>query len=93
MRAFLGGRGQVQWPDLGRINDVRTYLIRVTSSLEAFRQSWAAQLIQDRQKAKEGEQEQARKVALILRKKTCSMRLSAEMRPRLRNLSTKGLVR
>ena len=67
MRGLLKGQGQIGWPDQARINAIRLYIMKVTSSLETYRQSWAAQVIQDEAKAEEQDQIQSQKALIILR--------------------------
>ena len=38
MRGFRNGQGQIKWPNQGRITDVRNYIVKVSSSLEGYRQ-------------------------------------------------------
>ena len=69
MRGFQGGRGQVEWPDAKRIKAVREYIVRMSTSLEATRQSWAAQWLADEQKAQKESEAKALEALRILKKR------------------------
>ena len=68
LRDWLKGKGQVGWPSETRLNKIRQYLMNISTSLESFRQNWAAQVIEDEKKAEEEDKAAAIKAVSILRK-------------------------
>ena len=69
MRGFLKGRGQVDWPGARRIKAIREYLVKISSSLESYRQSWAVQWLKEVEKAEKKEKVQAQKALRIMRQR------------------------
>ena len=69
MRSYSGGQGLVGWPDEQRFQALRNYIMKVSSALEAHRQKWAAQWLEDEKKAEKEEQVQAKMVVRMLQER------------------------